>query len=331
MLLRIKKLLARHWAAAGYVLRVMLPVILRTGRRPVYFVRESGMGDIISSIPAVRELKQRHPGATFIYNCHPDSAAIPRLYGVVDQVTSFPAMPLIGHWYRFLTGGFYQFSHGNPYLIRTTVKDFCDQFNVPAPTEHPHLDLPAAVTEKAKQILTARGLDPRAFITLHAGPTAPVREWPREQWIKLVALLREHGFTQICQLGVGHYAGFGQVRVEPVPGVVSLIDALSLEESLAIIALARLHIGIDSGLLHVAAAVGTPAVGIFGNTLPEYRFSENYRRHFVVSRVECLGCGHWLPTTPFTTTCPNHIRCMKEITPEEVFRACLLQLAPPPP
>jgi ADP-heptose:LPS heptosyltransferase len=229
-----------------------------------------------------------------------------------------------------LTGGFYEFSHGNPYIVRTTVKDFCDQFGVPAPAGHPRLEIPASLKEQAAKILAAKKIDPAAFITIHAGPTLPVREWPRADWIKLVAALREHGFTQIVQLGVGRYAAFGKVVVEPMPGVVSLLDELSLEASLAVISLARLHIGIDSGLLHAAAAVGTPAVGIFGNTLPEYRFSEDYRRSFVVSQVACRGCGHWLPSTPFTTGCPNNIRCMQEINPDKVLQACLPLLGKPP-
>jgi len=288
------------------------------------------MGDIVCTIPALRELKKRHPGAVFIYNCHRDWEAIPRLYGVVDRVTSFPAIGLIGHWYRFLTGGFYQFIHGNPYVVRTTVKDFCDQFNVVAADDHPHLDVPEVLRERVKKILEENNLDPRSFITIHAGPTMPVREWPGEHWVKLAALLRERGFTQIAQLGVGYHSAVGRVIAEPVPGAVSLIGKLTLEESVALISLARLHVGIDSGLLHVAAAVGTPGVGIFGSSLPEYRYTETYRRPFAVSRVECRGCGHWLPTTPFTTSCPNHIRCMREITPEDVLRACVSILGVPP-
>jgi len=324
-------LLARHVAAFGYVLRIVLPVMVRTGRRPVIFWRESGMGDIICTITAARELKKRHPGAGFIYNCQQDSAVIPRLYGIADRVTTFPDVGLIGHWYSFLTGGFYQFSHGDPLVVRTMVKDFCDQFNVKAADDHPHLAVPEALTERARKIMVEKKLDPKSFITIHAGPTAPVREWPREHWAKLVARLRARGFTQIVQLGVGRYYDRGTVAVEPVPGTISLIDLLSLEESIAVIALARLHIGLDSGLLHVAAAVGTPGVGIFGSTLPKFRFSEKYRQNFVVSRVECRGCGHWNAVTPYVTTCPHNIRCMKEISPEEVLQACLPILGLHPP
>jgi heptosyltransferase-1 len=280
------------------------------------------MGDIICSIPAVLALKKRHPGAHFIYNCHPDSAAIPRLYEAADRVTSLSSIATIGHRFRFLTGGFYVFHHGDPLVVRSTVRDFCDQFKTPPVDEHLPLAIPDTMKARAREILAREKIDPDSFVTIHTGPTMPVREWPREHWVKLVAALREQGFTQIVQLGVGHYAHFGKRLVEPVPGTISLIDRLSLEESLAVIALARLHVGIDSGLLHVAAAVRTPAVGIFGNTLPEYRFAEIHRRNFVATRVECRGCSHWNATTPYIDTCPHNIRCMQEIRPEEVLEAC---------
>jgi ADP-heptose:LPS heptosyltransferase len=326
-------LLSRHAVALVYVVRVVLPVILRTGRRPVIFSRFTGMGDIICTIPAARELKQRHPGATFIYNCHRDFAAVPKIAGLTDRVTSLEAIGLVGHWYRFLLGGFYHFAHGDDMPGQTSqasmVEEFCRQFNLPVTAEHPRLEISPAWRERAKQILRGKNLNPESFIIIHPGPSWPVREWPVEKWAPLVAALREQGFTDIAQLGVGRYMNFGQVALPAVPGAVSLIDALSLDEAFAVISLARLHIGIDSGLLHIAAAVGTPGVGIFGMTSPQFRFSKKYNQSFVVSGVDCQGCYHRLPRVDWITNCPQNIRCMQEISVETVLRACLKELAVP--
>jgi ADP-heptose:LPS heptosyltransferase len=325
-LARLAGLGRRHFAVFKYVLTVLLPVILKTRRRPVIFLRDAGLGDIICSVPAARELMKRHPGATFIYNCHEDFTALPRLYGIADRVTALKPIGLVGHWYGWLIAGFYQFSHGDPLVVRTTVKDFCDQFNVPGTDEHPPLAIPAALRERAKKILAAKNLNPESLIVIHPGPTMPVKEWPPELWAQLVARLRAEGFTNIAQLGVGRHIARGNVEVTPVAGAVSLMDMLSLEEAVAVIGLARLHIGIDSGLLHIAASAGTPLVGIFGNTLPHFLIAENHRRTFAVSTVECRGCAHYLASTPYTTDCPHHIRCMKEISVGEVASACLTQL-----
>jgi len=80
---------------------------------------------------------------------------------------------------------------------------------------------------------------------------------------------------------------------------------------------------------HIAAATRTPAVGIFGMTRPEYRFSKNFRKNFVATGVECAGCEHRKPRLHWVTGCPHDIQCMKQISVEEVLRACLAKLELP--
>ncbi len=311
---------------------VLLPLIMRTRRRPVIFSRWTGMGDIICTIPAALELKKRHPGATFIYNCHPDFTAVPRLTGVADQITSLEAMGIVGHWYRFLLGGFYHFAHGDDRPDsgdkEPMVTEFCRQFGLPVMEEHPLLAARPAAREKARSVLAGKNLEAASLILIHPGPSWPVREWPQENWTKLVAELRARGFTNIAQLGVGRYMNFGKVAVETIPGTVSLLDAFSVEECIAAIAEAKLFIGIDSGLLHIAAGTQTPAVGIFGMTLPEYRFSKNFRAGFVTNRVECAGCEHRKPRLHWVTGCPYDIKCMQTLAVETVLDACLAKLQP---
>jgi ADP-heptose:LPS heptosyltransferase len=327
---RFVALCSRHLAALGYVLRVVLPVILRTGRRPVIFSRRTGMGDIICTIPAARELMKRHPGATFIYNCHPDFAAVPRLAGLTDCITTLEPIGLVGHWYRFLLGGFYHFAHGDDLpdsgCREPMVTEFCRQFNLPVLEEHPPMSAGDGARVRARSILQEKQQALDDLILIHPGPSWPVREWPLENWAQLVAGLRARGHANIGQLGVGRYMNFGKVAVPVVPGTVSLLDAFTVEECFAAIAAAKLFVGIDSGLLHVAAATGTPSVGIFGMTLPEYRFSKNFRKDFVVNRVECAGCEHRKPRLHWVTGCPYDIRCMKTLPVENVLRACLAKL-----
>ncbi len=319
-------LLSRHAAALGYVLREVLPVILRTGRRPVIFSRLTGMGDIICTIPAAQELRKRHPGATFIYNCHADFATVPKLAGLASHITSQPAIGLVGHWYGWLLEGFYHFTHGDdtPGQVakEPMVAEFLRQFNLPVTEEHPALPVTAAGRDKALAVLAEKNLNPAALVLIHPGPSWTVKEWPRENWTRLVAELRARGFTSIGQLGVGRYMNFGKVEVLPVPGAVSLLDAFTVEECIAAIAQAKLFIGIDSGLLHIAAATRTPAVGIWGCTSPQFFYAEAVRQNFVVSTVACQGCYHRLPRLHWVTGCPHDIQCMKEITVEAVLQAC---------
>ena len=135
------------------------------------FSRHSGMGDIICTIPVALELMKRHPGATFIYNCHQDFAAVPRLAGIADLVTSLEPIGLIGHWYRFLLGGFYHFAHGDDQSGQVArepmVAEFLRQFHLPVTDEHPRL---AAGTGSARKSQVAPGPEKPRFRFARAGP-----------------------------------------------------------------------------------------------------------------------------------------------------------------
>ena len=153
-----------------------------------------------------------------------------------------------------------------------------------------------------------------------------MKEWPREQWAQLVAALRAQGYTSIAQLGVGRYMNFGQVAVDTIPGVVSLVDLLSIEDCFALIGRAKLFVGIDSGLLHIAACTRTPSVAVWGPTSPQFFYADAVRKNFVVSDVACQGCYHRLPRLHWVTGCPHDIQCMKTLSVEKVLRACLTNL-----
>jgi ADP-heptose:LPS heptosyltransferase len=237
---------------------------------------------------------------------------------------------VVGYWYAPLLAGYYHFTHGDDLpdsgCQAPMVTEFCKQFHLPVLEEHPELTVSEPVHAKVRQVLAAKGLGADSLILIHTGPSWPVREWPQENWQQLIADLRQRGHTNIGQLGVSRYLNFGQVDISIVPGAQSLVNQFSIEECIAVIGQARLFVGIDSGLLHIAAATRTPSVGIFGMTLPEYRFSESFRHDFVLNRVDCCGCEHRKPRLHWVTGCPNDIKCMRTLPVGEVLRACLLKL-----
>ena len=209
------------------------------------------------------------------------------------------------------------------------VTEFCRQFDLPLTEEHPRLEIAPATREKVISILNQKGLDPSALVLIHPGPSWTVKEWPSEHWAHLVVALRQHGFASIAQLGVERYLHFGQVAVKPIHGTASLVGALTVEECIAAISVARLFVGIDSGLLHIAAATRTPAVGLFGSTSPQVLYEPKLREYYVTSRVECAGCHHRLPQLHWFSGCPHDIRCMKTIGVPEVLASCLARLEAP--
>lgn len=333
---KIPDLIRRHIQAFRYVLTVLVLIIIRTGRRPVIFSRFAGMGDIIATFPAALELKKRHPGVGFIYNCAGGFACLPPAAGVTKNVTSFKEIGLVGHWYKFLLAGFYHFSYGdesgNAASMEITIKEFGRPFNVEVDDVHPELTIAPEVLTRLTERLKKLNYAIDDLIVIHPGPSWPVRTWPYEHWVQLLQALRANGFTNIIQVGTGvqNYANAGAETFPVLPEVKSLVDQLSIPEAIALISMARLFIGIDSGLIHLAACTGTSSVGIFGPTTPSLRFASAFTGSFVVSQEECQGCHHRLPRLHWEKNCPYNIRCMTGITSKTVLGKCLAKLTSKP-
>ena len=90
-------------------------------------------------------------------------------------------------------------------------------------------------------------------------------------------------------------------------------------ELTALLARSRVLVTNDSGPAHVASAVGTPVVAVFGPTVPAFGYTPFGERNRIVERagLACRPCSSHGPQV-----CPlGHHRCMKEIGPEAVLAA----------
>lgn len=100
---------------------------------------------------------------------------------------------------------------------------------------------------------------------------------------------------------------------------VSVAGSLSLRASAALISRAAVLVTNDSAPLHLATAVGTPVVAIFGPTIPDFGFGPRGRNDVVLGHPElhCRPCSRHGPER-----CPlGHHRCMRELTVETVAAA----------
>jgi ADP-heptose:LPS heptosyltransferase len=106
----------------------------------------------------------------------------------------------------------------------------------------------------------------------------------------------------------------------------NLVDALDVKAAARTIAESMLYIGPDSGLVHLAAAVGTPAVGLYGPVDPHRAFGPRSTLHPVISPAQCRAC--WTDGRMKTPgNCPLGISgesadqypCMREITADMVW------------
>jgi ADP-heptose:LPS heptosyltransferase len=324
-------LIRRHAQVFFYVLTVIIPVIFRTGRRPVIFSKFSGIGDIICTFPAALELKRRHPKKTLIYNCHQPYGCLPVMGGVTDFVTYLRHPGALGHWYGWLLSGLYLFPCADElpddFCKQYVVKEYAGEYGLSVEDAHPHLVIQPSVRERMRIKLRNFTKSNSPLIVIQTGPSWPIREWPQTAWASLVTDLQKKCDVTVIQIGTDHQLAVGKRTVSSLPGVVSLVNELTLEESCAVIAESHLFVGIDSGLLHVAAALRISCVGIFGPTSPQLRLARRDAQNCVVSKIDCQGCHHHMPRIHWETGCPYDAACMKGIRPDEVLQACLRVLS----
>ncbi len=194
-----------------------------------------------------------------------------------------------------------------------TLGIFCLDFKMAFP-----LPDDAAVAAAAK-FLAPENLD--EYIVLAPGGAANVKEemesrrWPAENFSKLAGLLIGSG-RRVVLLGSGHDAVIAAGIKEEHPGVVDLSNRTTLAEAAALLKRARLVVSNDSGLMHLAAAVGAPVVAIFGPTHPGEKKPLN-EGSVAVWKGEGMACSPCYHDGEFPKC--EHLNCLRKITPQEIF------------
>jgi len=167
----------------------------------------------------------------------------------------------------------------------------------------------------AAEVLQAEGLLtglPRPIIAVCVGSSCPARRWFADRTAAVASALGERLGGSAVLLGTAEDATFGAAVVRATRGGVrDLIGRTSLRQLVAVLARCALAFGPDSGALHLAAAMGTPVVSLWGATSAE--------------RSAPFGCEHLVvrgdaPCAPcFLRECPIGRVCMEGITPGRVL------------
>lgn len=129
--------------------------------------------------------------------------------------------------------------------------------------------VPAADRVGAKEILRSQGGSPGERIAiLHPGSGSSRKNWPMENFLRLAVTVRALGLSPVFLLGPVEEERLTQQAAQSLRDAGTVVKGLSTRELAAVLTQAVVFVGNDSGVTHLAAAVGAPTVAIFGRTSP---------------------------------------------------------------
>lgn len=179
--------------------------------------------------------------------------------------------------------------------------------DVPYPALHSDMD-------NTNRLLEALGLDLEKPVVgfMPGAEYGPAKQWPLEYFAELARLLVERGY-QVWVFGSAKERRLGEeITVGRAEGVFNLCGKTELVDVIDLIACAEQVVSNDSGLMHIAAAMGVRVNVIYGSSTPDYTPPLTDSAEIFYKQLSCSPC--------FARTCKyGHYDCLSEIRPDEIF------------
>ena len=263
-------------------------------RSRLEIVRKGGLGDVLMCTPALRELKRANPMCYVIFFTGYKTLVEGLPY--IDEVRDASDCPDAAITLS------YQLSVPPRRHIASILGDYLgvrvDEVR------------PDCVVDEELVLNYLREWDglprPRIIVSRYAGPWTPNKDWHEEYWHELLEdLVVRNTVIEIGDKPAEFYPASSRY--------VNYVGKTSIEQLVAIMAAADLHIGPMSGPVHIAAAVQTPAVVIYGGY--EHPICSSYPGNLdLYTPIACSPC--WL-----REPCPIGKLCLGHITPSAVNAA----------
>lgn len=151
------------------------------------------------------------------------------------------------------------------------------------------------------------------FVALAPGTNWPTKCWPTYSYAELADQLNAEGFTPVIIGGPGDRKLADEIIAAAKGSVIDLVGQTTLKQLAFVIRKASTFVGGDTGPMHLAVAVGTPVVTMFGPTDPVRNGPYSGENMVLTAAVACCGC--------WQRKCDKNNECMTNITVAEVLEA----------
>lgn len=341
---RVRSILVIRTAYLGDVamtLPMLKPLRQRFGNATIAFLTAAGAAPLLENNPYVDEIIAYNPFWFYPSQARDYWAFIRRLRKrrfdlvietrgdireILGLVAPLRARYKVGY---AIGGGGYLLTHVVPYPgLKHKVEYHLDITRYLGCDTNGEMDgsihLTATERGRARAILHEAGI-PESFACIHPGGRLPLKRWGRENFSRLCDRITQDLGRPVVLLGSpDEQALIAQISAGMRTHPFSLAGQLSLRELAGILAEAALFVCHDSGPMHIASAMGTPTVAIFGPS-KSAETRPYAAMHQVVERP--IACR----STCDESHCTNieHHACMQAITPDDVVKAAKIVLRQP--
>ena len=343
--------------AIGGALAWLLPAKRRpkpeaSAIRNILIIRPGGIGDAVFILPGLRSIKKRYPDLKVDILCERRNSVVFSSQGpLCDRVYRYdePA-ELIAvfrnhyeavfdteqwHYLSALTAYFsrakYAIGFGsrplrkklfdasvsydiNGYELDSFRELFLSLFSLGE-----GLSLANSFHASADQLPSVAGDVAAKSVSFSPVASLPQKQLNFDQTVAVIEFFLELDYQVILLAGKDHRALSEDVSRKIGDGrLVNLTGQTSLPGAAAIIARTKLFVGTDSGLLHLACAVGVPTISVFGSSNWRKWGPRGPKDIVLTDNVPCSPCTHFSYSLP---TCKGTYYCMKEFNVRKIMDA----------
>jgi lipopolysaccharide heptosyltransferase I len=173
------------------------------------------------------------------------------------------------------------------------------------------ISVPEAVKSAVEELL-GHFDDGKPLVAIHPATSRPFKHWEPQNYARVADKLLTDGIAHVLvTYGPGEEEVARRVVAQIQSGAAPIMKAGSLREYAWLIKRANLFFGSDTGPMHIASAMGTPVVAMFGPTDPAVNSPYRQPHHVLYRALPCSPCSE--------RRCSRDLECMASITVDEAY------------